>query len=67
VKWTGHAARLVEETCIKKFRLENLKGIDHVKDVDRHWGDNIKIDFKQDARVWTKFIWLRLSTSCGLL
>lgn len=30
------------------------------------WKDSIEMDFK-DGRVWTKFVWLRMGTSCGLL
>jgi hypothetical protein len=34
----------------------------------RRWQDTVKIILKRlDVRVWTKFIWLRTGSSCGLL
>jgi hypothetical protein len=31
------------------------------------WVDNIKMDLRQDGMVWIGFIWLRITTSGGLL
>jgi hypothetical protein len=34
----------------------------------RRWEDNIKLILeKYDGVVWTKFVWLRIGTSSGLL
>jgi hypothetical protein len=33
----------------------------------RRWVDNIKIDLRKNAMVWTGSIWLRIRTSGGLL
>jgi hypothetical protein len=39
---------------------ENLKGRDHL--VDLGIDENIKMDLKQDVRVWTGFNWLSIRT-----
>jgi hypothetical protein len=31
------------------------------------WKDIIKINLKEKERIWTRFIWLIIGNSCGLL
>ena len=33
----------------------------------RTWEDNIKMNVKDDERIWTGLIWLRIGTSVGFL
>jgi hypothetical protein len=50
-----------------KLWSKNLKERDHLEE-RRRWEDNIRwILEKQDGKVWSGYIWLRIGTSGGLL
>jgi hypothetical protein len=63
----------LDHVLMRKLRNEyilvgNLKGRDHLKDLDVHARIILKwIIQKQSVRLWTGFIWLRIGSIDGLL
>jgi hypothetical protein len=62
MRWAEHIARVGEIKIRTMFSLENLKGTDHLEDLDIDARISEWILEKQD-----RMVWLRIGTSSGLL
>jgi hypothetical protein len=69
MRWAGHVADMGETRNAYRIFLGNPEGKRPLRRPRRMLEDNIKMDLREreDGVVWTGFIWLRISTSGGLL
>jgi hypothetical protein len=63
--WEEHRLKVAGNRVLR--RISGSKREDVAGGWRKFYQDNIKMDLKYDMRVWTRFIWLRIWTSGGLL
>jgi hypothetical protein len=68
LRWEGHVSRMGQIRNAHKFFVGKTEGKKPLEDLDV----DVKITLewilrKQGGKVWTRFIWLRIGTSGGLL
>jgi hypothetical protein len=67
-RWAGHVARVVEIRLAYKIMVEKPEGGDHSEGLGVD--GRIILEWileKQNRKLWTVFIWLRIEASSGIL
>jgi hypothetical protein len=57
----------VEERYVHSFGGGNLRGRDHIENLDVHWGIILKLIFKIQNGAWNRFVWHKIGNNGGLL
>jgi hypothetical protein len=68
LRWAEHVVLIGEITNGCKILVRNMKGIDHLEELGVDGRIILELILgKQDGKVWTEFIWLRVGTINGIL
>jgi hypothetical protein len=68
IRWARLVARMRMMRNAYKILVEKMKGRDHAQDLGVDGKITLEwISRKQDGKVWSEFIWLKIGTSGGFL